>query len=43
MLTEGQAFARCEPDRAVFTRCDADTALLEHTLAGYGLHRVEEL
>jgi glutamate racemase len=43
VLTRGQRFARPAPDLAVFTRRDADTALLGPALAGYGLHRVEEL
>jgi glutamate racemase len=43
VLTEGQSFARSGPDRAIFTRLDAGTALLEPALSAYGFDRVEEL
>ncbi|HEX7753436.1 MAG TPA: glutamate racemase [Novosphingobium sp.] len=42
-LTEGQAFARSSPDRALFTRDDAAIAALLPTLRDYGLTRMEIL
>ncbi|MBV1686979.1 glutamate racemase [Novosphingobium sp. G106] len=42
-LTEGQPFARTEPDFALFTRDGADVAALAPTLARFGLERIEIL
>ncbi len=43
VLTQGQAFARRQPDRAVFTRLDENVAALRPVLQEYGLTEVEEL
>jgi glutamate racemase len=42
-LTEGQSFARAEPDRALFTRGGADVEALAPALAARGLARSEVL
>jgi glutamate racemase len=42
-LTQGQAFARAQPDFALFTRADKGLAALAPALAGYGLTRTEFL
>lgn len=42
-LVEGQAFSRCTPDLALFTRDEAGIAGLGPTLAAYGLPRLEFL
>ena len=42
-LTQGQAFARGQPDFALLTRPDPDQALLAAALAHYGLARIELL
>ena len=40
-LTQGQDFARAEPDYALFTREDAGLGALAPALRGYGLERIE--
>ena len=42
-LTQGQAFARTEPDFALFTRADDELDLLKPALASYGLTGMEQL
>lgn len=42
-LTEGQAFARQQPDLALFTRQDESLQALAPALARHGLHRIEVL
>lgn len=40
-LSQGEAFARSEPDLALFTRDDAELAALRPVLVGHGLDRLE--
>jgi len=42
-LTQGQAFARTEPDIAVFTGENGSLDALRPALAAYGLERIERL
>lgn len=42
-LTQGQPFARTQPDMALFTRDGPELAALAPTLAGYGLERIAVL